>query len=124
MLDQSITASLRLAQQRRQYVAAVRRITGGQLLPRERGEGGTELLTRRTDSGGAWNWTGPLIESGISFPLTPTLPLGERENHRPRYNKSKRSGIFGDGRRGTLSLREGWGEGGTGLTSFPRGQDV
>jgi hypothetical protein len=42
----------------------------------------------------------------VSFPLTPTLSLGERENHLPRYDKSRRAGLSSDGRRGTLSPRE------------------
>ena len=39
-------------------------------------------------------------------PLTPALSLGERENHPPRYDKSRRSGISSDGGRGTLSFGE------------------
>ena len=40
------------------------------------------------------------------FPLTPALSLEERENHLPRCDKSRRAGLSGDGRRGTLSPRE------------------
>ena len=40
------------------------------------------------------------------FLLTPALSLGERENHLPRCEKSRRAGLSGDGRRDTLSPRE------------------
>ena len=54
----------------------------------------------------AWNWPEFLCEMESAFPLTPALSLGERENHPPRYDKSRRSGISSDGGRGTLSSGE------------------
>src|ERR1035441_1045517 len=56
-----------------------------------------------TDSGAACGVPEPISGSGIIFPLTPALSLGERENHRPRYDKSRRAGILSDGRQGTLT---------------------
>ena len=58
------------------------------------------------DSGKAWNLAGPLCKSGVAFPLTPALSLGEREKHPPRDDKSPRPDILSDGQRGTFSLRE------------------
>jgi hypothetical protein len=40
------------------------------------------------------------------FPLTPTLSLGERGNHLPRCDESRRAGHLSDGRRSPLSPRE------------------
>jgi len=58
------------------------------------------------DSGEVWNLPVPRFKLGASFPLTPALSLGERENHLPRCGKATRAGIPSDGRRGTLSRRE------------------
>ena len=57
-------------------------------------------------SGALWNLPGLLSNSGVSFPLTPALSLGERENPRLRCDKSRRAEISSDGRQGTLSPRE------------------
>ena len=57
-------------------------------------------------SGAACQSSEPLSKPGASFPLTPTLCLGERENPRLGCDISRRSGIIRDGRQGTLSLRE------------------
>jgi hypothetical protein len=46
------------------------------------------------------------MQSGVLFPLTPALSLGERENHLPRCDKSRPADLSSDGRRGTLSLGE------------------
>src|ERR1017187_2472883 len=56
-----------------------------------------------TDSGAACGVPEPISGSGIIFPRTPTLSLGERENYRPRYDKSRRAGISSDGPHGTLT---------------------
>jgi hypothetical protein len=42
-----------------------------------------------------------------SFPLTPALSLGERENHWPRCDESRREGIFRDERQHPLPEGEG-----------------
>ena len=58
------------------------------------------------DFGIAQDFPEPLFESGVSFPLTPALSLGEREDHSPTRDKSRRAHISSGGRRGTLSPRE------------------
>ena len=61
----------------------------------------------------------PLSESGVPFPLTPSLSLGERGDHAPRWDKSGRSVISNDGQRGTLSPRERDGVRGNRFTYLP-----
>src|ERR1019366_4054988 len=55
------------------------------------------------DSGAACGVPEPFSRSGITFPLTPAFYRGERENYRPRYDKSRRAGISSDGPHGTLT---------------------
>jgi outer membrane protein, multidrug efflux system len=60
------------------------------------------------DLGEAWKLPEPLLKLSVPqpFPLTPALSPEERENHPPRCNKSRRSGISSDGQRGTRASGE------------------
>jgi hypothetical protein len=46
------------------------------------------------------------VQSGAQFPLTPALSPRERENYRPRYDKSRHPDSARDERQSTLSPRE------------------
>jgi hypothetical protein len=58
------------------------------------------------DAGKTWDLPEPHPKPDVSFPLTPALSLGGRENHPPRDDKSRRSDIPSDGQPGTLSPGE------------------
>ncbi|MEI6781567.1 MAG: hypothetical protein WCQ21_11695, partial [Verrucomicrobiota bacterium] len=53
---------------------------------------------------------GGSVSPAAPFPLTPARSPKERENYRPRGDKSKQPDISHDDRQGTLSWGEGWGE--------------
>ena len=71
--------------------------------------------------GRTWDLPEPLCESGVFFPLTPTLSRGERE--RQSTARAKRTGIrLADrlARIPPLPWGEGWGEGELGAGRFRR----